>query len=101
MAKGVFLLQKVSTGTRLLDYIPGQGIGIDFDPPDKALGHSDAFVSQHQLGRGADHAVVHISDVMDQIESGQPLGQDGKGRFDTCLSVQDFRIGCSPRRIPG
>ncbi len=65
MIIGVILIQIMPPGSDFFYHLPGQGLTVDLYSPNEALGHTNTFVSQHQLGGGADHAVVHISDVMD------------------------------------
>ena len=62
--------------------------------------HTDGLVPHHQhIGR-ADHAHVHITHIVDEVKSGQPLRQDRKSAFNAGLGVNHLGVG-SARQPPG
>ena len=76
MIIGMILIKIMAAGADIFDQLAGQGFMVDLDSSNKSFCHPDIFVAQNQLSGGTDHTVIHIPNVMDEIESAQTLGQD-------------------------
>ena len=87
MGLGVLLLQKMAPRAHRLDYFPRQGLAVDGNAADEALGHANDFISHNQLFEAADHAGGHVTDIVNEVEAPHPLAQNRKGRLQPCLGV--------------
>ena len=76
MFNGMVLLQEMPSRTNGGYHLPCEGFFAYLGAPQKPFDHADYVVSQHQLRRRADHGHIHVSNVVNKIQSCQSLGQN-------------------------